>query len=646
MVRLDAYCMKDLLHQFVAEKDEGAFASLVDRHAGLVFSVALRKTSDSAEAEEISQNVFSLLAGKAPQLVREFDEATIARWLHRTAVFESRNFVRKEINRSRHMKEFAENEKGRVEGVGAQVADELGSSLDDAIDRLPEKDREVVMLRFYEGESFQSIGRLLGKSDDAAQKQATRAVEKLRGILGRMGVSVPAAALATALPANLAQAAPSWVASSVSQAALAASPALASGGIASALFIMSSNKIPLIASAALVALIAVPAAIRQDTIAALEKRIAEAEVIAGVSPGGTPEIEAVTFIRKAGAVPLSQRDSSRENSAVDLDDLMDRMLTAQRAMDFSEMLRLQSTIESLSVATLKEGIARVAERDYSPTQTEEIRSAFLTRLGRKEPHIVLDWTMENRESYSAAASALGVLAGQDSEAALEWLNEARRSGILEGRGAEDNNEAEFAAEFLAGLAKEDFEAAREMMSDFGPAAAREGARKIGVGLAMNGGDSKRLFSILETLESTRDRAEVVMAFSVNLSERDPDTAKAAMVDAGLPPEDFNFAIREFAGATVMVQPKRQAETLEWMIRESSRESLGENVEHYVQEWMTANRKGAMAWANSLEKQSYRDDAIAGVASWYRLFGKGDEATIWINQIADETRRNELVNKNK
>ncbi|MGI9243017.1 MAG: RNA polymerase sigma factor, partial [Verrucomicrobiales bacterium] len=59
----------ELLANFVSRGDEGAFEALVTRYLPLVLGVATRRTGSRALAEEIAQNVFTLLAQKARRLV-------------------------------------------------------------------------------------------------------------------------------------------------------------------------------------------------------------------------------------------------------------------------------------------------------------------------------------------------------------------------------------------------------------------------------------------------------------------------------------------------------------------------------------------------------------------------------------------------
>jgi RNA polymerase sigma-70 factor, ECF subfamily len=63
---------------------------------------------------------------------------------------------------------------------GVAIKNEQTEALCRALERLPEDYRRVVDLRFQEQRSFEEIGRLTGRSADAARKVWSRAVERLR----------------------------------------------------------------------------------------------------------------------------------------------------------------------------------------------------------------------------------------------------------------------------------------------------------------------------------------------------------------------------------------------------------------------------------------------------------------------------------
>jgi len=101
--------------------------------------------------------------------------------------------------------------------------EKLRPLLDDALQALGERDREAVLLRYFEQRSFGEVGAALGISGEAARKRVERGVEKLRGVLAKRGINTSAAALELAMAGQAAVAAPAGLAATVTGGALAAS---------------------------------------------------------------------------------------------------------------------------------------------------------------------------------------------------------------------------------------------------------------------------------------------------------------------------------------------------------------------------------------------------------------------------------------
>src|SRR5437870_6368643 len=73
----------DLLADYRRTGSEGAFSELVGRYTNLVYSIAKRRLSNGALAEEVTQTVFTRLA-KATRKFR--GDAELVAWLHRTTI--------------------------------------------------------------------------------------------------------------------------------------------------------------------------------------------------------------------------------------------------------------------------------------------------------------------------------------------------------------------------------------------------------------------------------------------------------------------------------------------------------------------------------------------------------------------------------
>ncbi|HEX2750158.1 MAG TPA: sigma-70 family RNA polymerase sigma factor, partial [Verrucomicrobiales bacterium] len=160
-----------LLSAWVRKRDEAAFQQLVHRHAGLVLGIARRRLETEEEAEEVTQNVFTALAKKASGL---HGGGGLAGWLHRAAVLESAAMQRSERRRALRMKHLAAQSPDP-----AEHASEWASLLDEVVNDLPEPERRVILLHWYESRSFAEVAQRLNISTDAAKKRGQRAMEHL-----------------------------------------------------------------------------------------------------------------------------------------------------------------------------------------------------------------------------------------------------------------------------------------------------------------------------------------------------------------------------------------------------------------------------------------------------------------------------------
>lgn len=206
-----------LVREYVVHNSEEAFSTLVSRHVGLVHSAALRQVRDPHQAEEITQTVFIILARKAGSLG---SKTILPGWLYRTA-----NYVSAAALKIKHRRERREQEAYMQaviqEGKTDSAWEQLAPLLDGAMSQLRDKDRDVLVLRFFQNKTFKEVGDMLGMEERAAQKRVARALEKLHNIFSKRGIDSTAAAIGGAISANSVQAAPAALIKTTTTAALA-----------------------------------------------------------------------------------------------------------------------------------------------------------------------------------------------------------------------------------------------------------------------------------------------------------------------------------------------------------------------------------------------------------------------------------------
>ncbi len=206
-----------LLTEYVRDGSQPAFAELVRRYMDLVHSAALRQVCDSHLAKDVTQQVFICLAQKAGTLNRV---PSIVGWVHRATRLEALKLLRERTRRrQREARAVADMDSETGESTPHWAA--VAPLIDEALNRLSAKDRDAVLMRYFESKSLRHVAGALGVSEDAAQKRVSRALENLRQLLARSGATVPATGLGALLSANAVQTAPAGLAAVVANSVAA-----------------------------------------------------------------------------------------------------------------------------------------------------------------------------------------------------------------------------------------------------------------------------------------------------------------------------------------------------------------------------------------------------------------------------------------
>jgi RNA polymerase sigma-70 factor (ECF subfamily) len=157
----------------VLEGDRASFAELVRRYQRMVLAIAWQALGDHHAAEDAAQEAFVAAYRKLAALR---DPARFGPWMMRIV----RRTALRIRERRRPTTEPLESAGDPPSPVDADPLDEDLQRLLEAVTRLPDHERVVVMLRYLDGHSVAAIAEMTGRPLGTVTKQLSRAVARLR----------------------------------------------------------------------------------------------------------------------------------------------------------------------------------------------------------------------------------------------------------------------------------------------------------------------------------------------------------------------------------------------------------------------------------------------------------------------------------
>jgi RNA polymerase sigma factor (sigma-70 family) len=212
---------RQLLERFIAQRDEAAFAGLLQRHGRMVWRVCRRVLHQQQESEDAFQAVFLVLARRAGSIRKA---EAVGSWLYGVAYRISMKARRRAVERTEREKQAA-GARGEQPAWADAACRELQRLLDEEVQRLAQKHREPFVLCCLEGMSRAEAARELGLKEGTVASRLAHARALLQKQLARRGVTL-SAALAVGALATGAAAAPAALVRATAQAV--AAPAAAS----------------------------------------------------------------------------------------------------------------------------------------------------------------------------------------------------------------------------------------------------------------------------------------------------------------------------------------------------------------------------------------------------------------------------------
>ncbi|MEM7232196.1 MAG: sigma-70 family RNA polymerase sigma factor, partial [Planctomycetota bacterium] len=216
----------NLLDRWVQRKDAEAFGELVTRYADFVYGACLRVLRNDADAQDAAQNCFLRLArspGEAP--------SNLPAWLHAVATRGSIDLVRRGARRRERERQFAEQSPPQAETSDSVEWREISMEIDRCISELPDELRYVIVARFLERKTHESIASDLNVSRQTVARRVDEGVQLLRKSLHRRGLSIGAATLGATLLHSMVEAAgpaPAALVANLGRMALSGVPSAAS----------------------------------------------------------------------------------------------------------------------------------------------------------------------------------------------------------------------------------------------------------------------------------------------------------------------------------------------------------------------------------------------------------------------------------
>jgi RNA polymerase sigma-70 factor, ECF subfamily len=170
-----------------------AFEALVDRHRAGVYRFLSRFLHDRARAEDLTQECWLRFIGAAP---RWSARAPFRTWLYTVA----RNLATDEARRMTHRRHDSLDGGtglGELAATGRTPEEQaldhhLQPALRRAIAALPAEQREVFLLREYDGIGFAEISEITGAPVPTVKSRMRYALEALRRTLADLGVTADA----------------------------------------------------------------------------------------------------------------------------------------------------------------------------------------------------------------------------------------------------------------------------------------------------------------------------------------------------------------------------------------------------------------------------------------------------------------------
>lgn len=172
----------------IAGGDAAAVAELYDRHAGMLFALALRIVRDRSEAQDVVHDAFVAVGERASQYVPE--RGAVGAWIVTLVRNLSIDRMRRRERRAAIARDVIAHDPDAKAAAPADPEALLAGATERervrrALAQLPEVQRVTLEIAFYEGLTYAEIAEREGVPLGTIKSRAARALQALREALGR-----------------------------------------------------------------------------------------------------------------------------------------------------------------------------------------------------------------------------------------------------------------------------------------------------------------------------------------------------------------------------------------------------------------------------------------------------------------------------
>lgn len=580
---------RQLITNYVKNEDEISFRQLTERYLHMVYSIALRVTGNNELAQEVVQDVFTVMARKSKTLQ---SYTSLGGWLTKTTVYESKSRLRKERGHQNKIMDYQVMLELNQEEQNTWS--ELKPHLDEALVKLPTIDREILVLRFFKNKKFKEIGSIIGKTEDASRMRVNNALKRLSGILRRRGVVVSATIMGALLGAVGKSAAASPLPAGMSVAGIAQTALLSGTGAASTAGVTEifTNTIMTMKYAtsikitvAVLVLTAVPLIVHhkqsKENQAIHEKQLSQNRAERGRQ------------VRSVSRVNSSRFRSKEPVSEDEIRSILYDENTTSRTIAWLQLL------ERFGAEDFAKAAADFSKLDIRRQRQDEYKQLLISWV-KVDPEAAMNhkpvrWTTVWPRTKVAAWGAV------DPEGAFLWLKEKYREPYRGARAFHFSN------------------VIKGVVSSHGPARGMEMLQQ----LPDKKSRVKALREIIAPYVLDRGMEEAIRWYD-SIPDKD-------LRDGAKGPTDLLIARFTKDDPQKMIQ---------WL--ESLEDSAGkqEGMRIAVREWVTKDPDAAIGWAATLQGE-HRREALKGAMYGY-VVRDLTEATEWLRSMSGESNYEELL----